>query len=167
MIEELEFKSDKELGKVPENTEAVIQVRAEKNRALGDFRTGEGAYGPWISIPFEIVEGQYKGTYASLMMTVDPNDRRFRKVFELATGIDVSEGHKATMSDFVDGIVNGRFKGVLSPDKNDPRYTRVVRLIERVADDRVDSPSGSGNGATDGGEVLSAEDDVHEDDVPF
>lgn len=157
-IGEINFESDDEIYKIKEEQEAVVQVRAEKDRELGDFKSGESQYGQWVAVPFEVVEGEHKGTWCSLMMTVDTKNRGFRKVFELVTGVDVSQGGTVSFDEFVDKICSGVYRAVIGPDKKNPQYVRVVSLEEQVGT-REDAPEAA--------TTVPGEDDVEDDDAPF
>lgn len=172
---ELTFQPEDDLYKTPpEGTVATVQVRAEKGRELGEWRSGVSKYGTWLSIPFEVIEGDYKGTYASMMVTVDRKDpddpqgksqgpdRRFRKVFEIATGMDISEGGSVSFAEFKEKLIGGTFEAVLGPEKKNPEYTRVIRLNKRVGDREGEAPAGNGGDA-----AVDVEGDPHDDDIPF
>lgn len=173
---EISFEPEEELYKAPpEGTVAKVQVRAMKGEALGEgWRSGVSKYGTWLSIPFEVVEGPYKGTWASLMVTVDRKDpddpegkgkgpdRKFRKVFEIATGMDISQGGSVGFAEFKEKLIGGVFEAVLGPEKKNPEYTRVVRINKRVGDREDGATVGGGDPAP-----QQVEDDPHDEDIPF
>lgn len=175
---DLEFESEEELPedeferrRIPENTECVVAVRAEKDRELGDFRNGESQYGPWMIIPFEVVDGDYKGEWLSQMVNVKTSDRRFRKLFETVTGVDISGGGKVSFEDFKEKLLGSRFKAMCGPEvrkdketgeKKETGYNKVFYLLERIGDhDRV-------NGAVETDTDVPGDDgDVADEDIPF
>jgi hypothetical protein len=155
---------------VPAGTKATVRIRQEKDRDLGDFRSGESQYGPWMIIPFEVSEGEFTGEWASMIINLKTSDRKFRKVFEVVTGIDVSEGGKVSFDDFKDKLVSSTFQAELGPEKRknasgdleETGYTKVYKLEERVGDVTR---------ATASDEVAPAapegEEDIDDEDVPF
>jgi hypothetical protein len=172
----LDFESDDQLPeqeyerkRIPPKTKAQVKVRPDREGNLGDFRHGESQYGPWMIIPFEVVDGDYAGEWASMIINLKTNDRRFRKVFEVVTGIDVSEGGSVGFEDFKAKLVSGVFEAELGPEtkKNsdgepeETGYTKVFRLDERVAD-----RDGAVASASDA-EAPAFEDDLEDEDTPF
>lgn len=173
----MEFGSEEDLPsggyekrRVPEGTVAGVKVRPDRDGNLGEFKSGESQYGPWMVVPFEIVDGEFAGEWCSMIMTVKPEDRRFRKIVEVVTGTDISSGGSLSFEDFRDKLIAGVFKAELGPEtrKNDAGepeetgYTKVFKLEERVGD-REDSPADSGASDQD----APALDDEGDEDVPF
>lgn len=136
--ETISFVSDEELRKpVPAGTVALVQVRPDKDGTLGEFKSGDSGYGPWMLVPFEVVEGEHKGEWASVMLNIKPTDRRFRAIFEAVTGIDISSGANVSFADFKSKLVSGIFEAELGPEKRkgvESGYTAVLRVIRRVRD---------------------------------
>lgn len=173
-----EFESEAELPedeferkRIPEDTVALVQVRAEKDRELGDFRHGESQYGPWMIIPFEVAEGEYKGEWASMMTNPKTSDRRFRRLFEVVTGVDISKGGSMSYEEFKEKLLSGVFKAKLGPEKRKNKetgeleetgYTRVFEIISKEGE-RENPTVGAGSDTDVPGD--SAE--VADDDIPF
>jgi len=171
MFDELEFETDEEIRKaVPEGTVAKVQVRALKDRETGEdlpideFKHGESQYGQWMLLPFEVVEGEFAGEWASMMLSIKTSDIKFRNVFATVTGIDVSKGGKVSFDDFKSKLVSGVFEAELGPEVRkgvETGYTRVNRLVERVSDRDVPVSETS--------TVVEEELDIEDsgEDVPF
>lgn len=144
MFDELEFETDEEIRKaVPEGTVAKIQVRPLKDKETGqdlpidEFKHGESQYGQWMLLPFEVVEGEFSGEWASMMLSIKTSDMKFRNVFATVTGVDISKGGKMSFDDFKERLISGVFEAELGPEVRkgvETGYTRVNRLIERVGD---------------------------------
>ena len=157
-----------ERKRIPPKTQAPVKVRPDRDGKLGDFRSGESQYGPWMIIPFEVAEGEYAGEWASMIVNLKPTDRRFRRVFEVVTGIDISSGGSVSFEEFKEKLVSGVFQAELGPEtrKNeagDPEetgYTKVYRLDERVGDREV------GDTGSDM-EAPAPEPDFDDEDTPF
>jgi len=172
MFEEgIEFKSDDELRKPIAGTEKV-QLRQRKDREtgdllpLGDLNTGQTKKGvKWVQLGFEVVGGENDGEWASMMLFVRPDEKKFRKVFEVITGEDVSSGGKVGWEEFVNRLKTGVFEAELTPDVRDGEetgYTAVQRLNTRVGE-RDDAAGGSAesSGSSD------ADAPGGEEDIPF
>ena len=168
-LDNLKFPSSEDLPEQerrvpPEGTPALVQVRPDRDGNLGEFKSGDSGYGPWIAIPFEVIEGEWAGTWAGLMLSVDPTDRRFRAVFSAVMGVDISSGGEFTFSDFKKRIVSGVFQAEIGPEKKrgEPTgYTRVSKLLERVRDREVTVSSASEEEAP----VVTPDGD--DEDIPF
>ena len=172
----LDFESDDQLPepeferkRIPPKTKAKVKIRPDKDGNYGEFRHGESQYGPWMILPFEVAEGEYEGEWASMIINLKTNDRRFRKVFEVVTGIDVSEGGSVGFDDFKAKLISGVFDAELGPEtkKNsdgepeETGYTNVYKLEERVGEreSAAASPSDS--------DAPAIEDDFDDEDTPF
>jgi hypothetical protein len=164
--ESLEFESEDDLRKpVPDGTVAHIRVRADSDGTRGNFKSGESQYGPWMIIPFEVINGDHQGLWVNMMMNLKTSDFRFRKTFETVTDMDVSKGGAVSFGDFKEKLLSGVFEAELGPEKRkgeETGYTRVNKLVRRV-------------GENDATEVASDVDvpaigintDVDDDDIPF
>lgn len=134
--ETITFISDEELRRpVPAGTVALIQVRADRDGALGNFKTGESGFGPWMLVPFEVVEGEHRGEWASMMLNLSGTDRRFRAVFETVTGIDISSGANVSFAEFKTQLIDGVFEAEVGPERRkgvETGYTSVFRLRRKV-----------------------------------
>lgn len=152
----------------PDGTIARVRIRPDQDGQLGNFKSGKSDYGPWILLPFEVVDGQHRGDWASIVLSVKPEDRRFRAVFSVVTGVNVSQGATVTFAEFKDKLVSGVFQAELGPEKrkNEPTgYTAVKRLIERVGErDELSSDAGSAPAPIP---VETGGAAVGDDDIPF
>mgnify|MGYP003554492425 CR=1 FL=1 len=174
-LDELEFETDDEIRKaIPKGTVAKVQIRqnrdpdTKEDLPLGDFKSGESQYGKWMVIPFVVTEGEYRGEWASIMLSIKTSDPKFRSVFQLVTGVDVSQGGKVSFADFKEKLITGIFEAELGPEekKGEPTgYTRVNRLIERVGERDADSsPSDHSEAPAEVDEPDMPDDS---EDVPF
>lgn len=169
MFEDIEFVSEDELRKpIPQGTVARVQIRADREGVLGDFKTGESKFGPWVLLPFEVTEGEHRGSWASMMLSVSGKDRKFRRVFQNVTGVDLSEGGSVSFSDFTEKLVTGVFEAKLGPEKRqgaETGYTTVVELGERVGERQ------GGEDAGTGGRIETTAEPVgvggSDEDIPF
>ncbi|MEA2276823.1 MAG: hypothetical protein QOC78_1783 [Solirubrobacteraceae bacterium] len=134
--ETISFISDDDLRKpLPAGTVALVQVRADRDGVLGEFKGGDNGYGPWMLVPFEVVEGEHRGEWGSMMLNVSGKDRRFRAVFEAVTGIDLSTGANVSFADFKQKLLDGVFEAELGPEKRkgvETGFTAVFRLTRKV-----------------------------------
>jgi hypothetical protein len=159
----IEFGSEEDLRKpVPAGTVALVQVRPQKDAELGDFKTGESQYGPWMIVNFEVVEGEHNGEWAGTIINVKPSDRKFRAIFEAVTGIDISSGGSVSFADFKEKLITGVFEAELGPEvrKGQPTgYTAVTKVLRRVRERDAAAVQ----------EVASVEasDDGNDEDIPF
>jgi hypothetical protein len=173
---DLEFESEDDLPedeftrkRIPENTECTVVVRAEKDKALGEFRSGESQYGPWMIIPFEVTEGEYKGEWLSQMVNIKTSDRRFRKLFQTVTGVDISAGGKVSFDQFKTDLLGGVFVAMCGPEvrkidgeKKETGYNKVFYLKEKVGERDVSAVAGGSDA-----EAPGQEDGVGDEDIPF
>ena len=147
----------------PAGTVAHVQIRPDRDGNLGDFKRGSHEeFGPWMSIPFEVTEGEYKGEWASMMLNLKTTDVRFRRTFEITTGVDVSQGAQVSFNDFTDKLVSGIFEAEIGPEKRrgeETGYTQCYKLLRRVGER-------DGQVSASDGDVpaIGASDD---EDVPF
>lgn len=166
--EVLDFEADSEIRKQPPaGTIAMVQVRPDRDGNLGDFKNGRSEYGPWMLLPFEVTEGEYKGQWASMMISVKTTDPRFRSTFEVATGIDIKDGAQVSFSDFKDKLISGVFEAEIGPERRKGQetgsgYTQCFKLIRRVGD-----RDAAGAAASDNEVPVIGESDEHDEDVPF
>jgi len=170
-MDTIEFKSDDELRK-PLSGTYKVQLRPQKDKdtgdmlPLGELRQGTSKNNvPWILLPFEVVGGENDGEWASTMLWVRPDDKKFRKVFEAITGIDVSSGGNVSFDQFITALKEGVFEAELGPDMRNGEetgYTEVKRINGRVGD-REESSSVS----TDTEAPADGASDGDEDDIPF
>jgi hypothetical protein len=108
----------------PVGTVARIQIRTDRDGNPEELARGSHEdFGPWLSIPFEVGEGEYKGESASMMLNLNVMDVRFRHTFEIATGIDPSQGAQVAFSDFTDKLVSGIFEAEIGPEKRRGKET--------------------------------------------
>lgn len=167
MFDELDFEADDDIRKpIPAGTTANVQIRAMKDMPLGEFKSGKSEYGPWMVLPFEVVDGEHKGQWASMMLSVKTSDYKFRNIFEVVTGIDVSQGGKVRFEDFRDKLVSGVFEAELGPevrDKKETGYNRVFKLTERVGDRDVTAESS----VQADSQSVDDLDDTDSEDIPF
>jgi hypothetical protein len=156
---------DEMYKKPPAGTVAMVQVRADKDGTLGNFRRGNHAeYGPWMSIQLEVAEGEYKGTWCSMMLNLSEKDRKFRKTFEVITGVDVSGGARVSEEEFLAKLVSGIFEAEIGPEVKkgeETGYTRCFKLVRRVRD--RDAAAAADTSDTN----VPAIGEDHEEDLPF
>ncbi len=167
----IEFQSEDELRKpIPAGTVANIKLRRNYDREteqllpLGELKTGKTRNDdtPYVVIPVEVVEGEHAGEWASTTLFVRQDDWRFRKAFEVITGVDIKAGGKVDFSDFVEKLKSGIFEVELGPerqkkgDDTPPKYTEVKKWIRRVAerDDLDESVEAEVEGAGDDPEDI-------------
>ncbi len=169
--ETIAFVSDDELRKpVPAGTTALVQVRSDKDGTLGDFKSGDSGFGPWMLVPFEVVEGEHRGEWASVMLNIKPTDRRFRAIFEAVTGIDLSAGANVTFSDFKKALVEGVFEAELGPEKRkgvETGYTGVYRILSRVRDRDAGAGPVAVAAPVHDAPAIQAAPSGSEEDIPF
>lgn len=138
MFEDIEFVPDNELRQpLPAGTEARVQVRPDRDGVLGDFKTGESKFGKWMLVPFEVVDGEHEGAWASVMLSVSGTDRKFRHVFHNVTGVDLSQGASVSFAEFKEKLLSGVFEAKLGPEKRKGEqtgFTTVVELGARVGE---------------------------------
>lgn len=166
--ETIEFASDDELREpIPEKTVARIQVRPSKDGELGAFPSGESKFGPWVMVPFEVVEGDHRGEWASMMLSVKGTDRRFRAVVKLVTGLDLTQGGVTlSFADFRERLVSGVFEAELGPERRkgeETGFNAVTRLIARVGD----RPRPAQADSLPVQSTSVAPSDGSDDDIPF
>jgi hypothetical protein len=172
MFEDIEFVPEEEINdRPPEGTTAIVKVRPERDGVLGEFRTGESKYGKWMLVPFEVTAGEYSGSWASLMLSVDGKDRRFRAVFQAVTGADITQGASVSFADFRDKLITGLFEAKLGPEKRkgeETGFTSVIRLERRVGE-RDDEFAGEAVTAVDpiDASTVSASTGTSDEDIPF
>jgi hypothetical protein len=178
-LDNLQFPSDEDLPErehkvPPAGTKAVAQVRPSKEGVLGDFRTGESGFGPWMIVDFEVIEGEYAGTWAGTIISVDPTDRRFRAIFTAATGVDISAGGNVTFKDFKEKLISGVFEVEIGPEKRKNKgtgqyeetgYTAVTKILSRLRD--RDPEELAAGAAGDEEEAIAASAPAGDDDIPF
>lgn len=159
MFDSLEFPADDQLRQ-PVEEGTIVNARARRNEeGEVDIRQGKSDYGPWISIPMVVVGGEHDGRYASHIVTVNPSSPKFREMFEVITGIDVSKGAKIDKDQFKVALTEGTFELEVGPSKKNPSYTEVKRFVRKV--DGVAAPASP---ATEAAPAASTTDD---DDIPF
>lgn len=167
MFEDIEFVPEDEMKKpLAAGTEATIQVRADRDGTLGEFRTGESKFGKWMLVPFEVVDGEHHGAWASLMLSVSGTDRKFRRVFQAVTGVDLTQGATVSFGDFKEQLISGVFEAKLGPEKRQGKetgFTTVVELGERVGERDNASASAPAIAATPEPVPAGAGDE----DIPF
>lgn len=160
----LNFESEENTRKaVPQGTVAHVQVRPDRDGVLGNFRSGESAFGPWMIVPFEVVEGEFKGQWANLMLNLKPSDFKFRKTFQAVTDIDISSGGQVSFKDFKDKLLTGVFEAEIGPEVRkgeETGYTTVTKVLKRVGDRSAVSQDTDLPG-------IGTSADVSEDDIPF
>jgi hypothetical protein len=175
MFDDLQFESEEELRKpVPPGTVAAVQIRPDKDGVLGEFKSGtHEKFGPWMSVPFEVTEGEFKGEWANLMLNVQTTDRRFRKTVEVVTGVDLSQGAKLDFEDFKQALVNGVFEAELGPEKRRNRdtgdleetgYTKVFRINRKIAERDQAASSNSTDQAVP---AVGEKSEGNDEDIPF
>lgn len=170
---DIEFQSEEELKKpIAEGTKAVVKLRPQYDREtggnlpLGELRTGKSKKGdPYIIVPVEVVGGEHNGEWAGTTLFVRQDDRRFRKAFEVITGIDISAGGKVNFSEFTEKLKTGLFEVELGPERprnegDAPKYTEVKKWFARV---------GERDDETEPDQPTSVEDEFDDggDDIPF
>lgn len=144
MFDNLEFVGDDELRKpLPPGTVANVAVRANKDGEY-EFKSGESQYGKWLAIPLEVVDGEHKGEWASMMVNVDPRNRRFRQLVGIVTGLDLSAGGvKLDWESFKEKLITGVFEAQLGPEERKNRqtgereqtgFTACFKFVRRVGD---------------------------------
>jgi hypothetical protein len=172
---DIEFQSEEELKKpLPEGTIAKVKLRPQYDRdaggmlPLGELRTGKSKKGdPFVIIPVEVVDGEHAGEWAGTTLFIRQDDRRFRKAFEVITGIDVTDGGKVNFDDFTEKLKTGIFEVELGPERprkgsdEPPKYTEIKKWFGR-AGERDDLEAAAPAGAT------SVEDEFPGgEDIPF
>jgi len=166
--ETISFVSDEELRRpLPAGTTALVQVRPDRDGTLGNFKSGDNGYGPWMLVPFEVVEGAHRGEWGSMMLNLTGTDRRFRAVFETVTGIDISSGANVSFADFKTKLIDGVFEAELGPERRkgvETGFTAVLRLTRRVRD-RAAAATASGPDEVPA--VVTERDAATEEDIPF
>jgi hypothetical protein len=130
---DFDFKSDEEIRtRPPAGTIAKVRVRPSKDGVLGDFKSGRSEYGPWMIVNFEVVGGDFHGEWASTILNLKPDDRRFRATFQAITGVDISGGGNVSFADFKDRLISGVFEAEIGPEKrkvksaDDQQYLKAV-----------------------------------------
>jgi hypothetical protein len=167
--ETISFVSDDELRQaVPAGTVALAQIRPNKDGELV-IRDGVSEFGPWLGCNFEVIEGEHKGEWASLMLTVKPTDRKFRAVFVAVTGEDISGGKDVSFNDFKNQMLSGVFEVELGPEKKRGEltgYTSVLKVVRRVRDrdGAATATTATAAAPTIESAPVSA---VADDDIPF
>lgn len=187
MFDEIVFEADDEVrSSVPDGTTAVLKLRRDKE--TGTFDTSEGEWivrskpyqrGPnqgkhWMSIPFEVAEGPFKGRWASLMLTIDSKDFQFRSAVKAIMGLDLSEpGVKLELPAFRAALEAGLFEGKLGPEKKrneageleETGYTKCFKLLKKVGERGPDEVAASESASI---EIPSIDDMAGgDDDIPF
>lgn len=189
MDDMIEIAGAEELFAPPsEPTEAVVKVRRDENGnhqiSVGDYKSEKKKGKKWIRIPFVVVGGPFNNRWATLFLDLDGKDSKFRKAFQVVTGIDMETmkaGTKMGLDDFKAKLAEGAFRAVIEQEtKWDPQakervptdFTAVARLLERV--DESELPASSSSSSADDDEDIfgvggsSAEAEASEDDdMPF
>lgn len=165
--ETLDFEAETDVRKrPPAGTIAMVRIRPDRDGNLGQFKSGKHEeYGPWMSIPFEVTEGEYKGEWAGMMLNLKTTDVRFRRTFEIVTGIDVKDGAKVSSDEFTAKLVSGVFEAEIGPEKRrgeETGYTQCYKLLRRVGERDT-----AASAASDGDVPAIGESDEHDEDVPF
>ena len=168
--ETISFVSDEELRKpVPAGTVALVQVRADRDGVLGNFKSGDNGYGPWMLVPFEVVEGEHRGEWGSMMLNVSGKDRRFRAVFETVTGIDLSTGASVSFAEFKQKLLDGVFEAELGPERRkgvETGFTAVFRLTRKVRQ-RDAQATASTQAVADAPAIVAGSGPEDGEDIPF
>lgn len=160
---EIDFPTEDEVRKrPPAGTTALVQVRPNKEGQL-ELKTGKHEkFGPWMSIPFEVIEGEYRGEWANMMLNLKPDDMRFRRTFEVVTGIDVTQGAKVEFTDFKNKLLGGVFEAEIGPEKKqgeETGYTKCFKLT-RVVGTRDDAEAGADTSVPEIGNTAPADEDI-------
>lgn len=134
--ETITFVSEDELRQpVPPGTIVHAQVRRDRDGELGNFKSGDSGFGPWMLVPFEVIDGPFRGTWASLMLNIKGSDRRFRAVFEAVTGVDLSAGASVSFADFKHALLDNTFEVEMGPEKRKGEatgFTAVHRVLRGI-----------------------------------
>lgn len=188
MDDMIEIAGAEELFAPPsEPTEAVVKVRRDENGnhqiSVGDYKSEKKKGKKWIRIPFVVVGGPFNNRWATLFLDLDGKDSKFRKAFQVVTGIDMETmkaGTKMGLEDFKAKLSDGAFSAIIEREtKWDPvakervptDFTAVARLVARIDEGDIPAASAStaddedifgvGSGAGDEPETES------DDDMPF
>lgn len=180
---DIEFQSEEELKKpVPAGTTANVKLRPQYDKEiggtlpLGELRSGKTRNDgtPYISIPVEVVGGDFDGEWASTTLFVRQDDRRFRKAFEVITGIDVSQGGNVNFGEFVEKLKTGIFEVELGPERprkgsDEPsKYTEIKKWLARVGErDDLGEQVPAAAADEDLSSPFADSDAGGEDDIPF
>jgi hypothetical protein len=137
--ETISFVPEDELPKreaLPAGTVALIAIRANRE-GVRELNDGVSEYGPWLSCPFEVIEGEHKGDWAGLMLTIKPDNYKFRAVFTAVTGVDIAGGKDVSFTKFKEQMLGGVFEAELGPGKKKGEltgFTEVTKILRRVRD---------------------------------
>lgn len=156
MLGDIEFPSDDKLeAPLAAGTEVTVKTRLNRDGEL-DIKQGNSTKTgkPWMSIPFEIIDGEHAGRWCSLMLNVDPYNRYFRSAIQTITGIDISSGAKLTEEKLVESLLGAVFEATAS--SNDKGFVNVEKLVART--------EGS---AAPAAVAIGAESGEGDDDIPF
>lgn len=182
MFDTIEFDSDADVKStpIPDGTTAPVKLR--KDRTTGTFfdsedkpviKSGQQRKDPsktWISIPFEVTEGQYKGRWASMMLTVDQKDFQFRNTIKVVTGLDLAQpGQKLEFDKFFEALQVGTFSAKLGPEKRNGEetgFSKCFKLVERVGDRPEDATPSDDSDPMIGLPDINDE-TAGDDDIPF
>lgn len=119
---------------IPQGTRTHVKALLDADGAPR-IATGTNAYGRWMRLDFEVVQGDYAGRQAAMMLTFDPRDRDFRAAVSTITGLAIAPGLTVSMSDIRSALKRHEFRAELGPQRRGGRetgYTNVYRLIGRV-----------------------------------
>lgn len=130
--ETLTFPSSEEMRRpIEDGTIANVAIRKNKDGERV-VQTGESQYGPYFILSCEVVDGEHKGDWASSFVNVKPTDRKFRSIFEVVTGTDLSAGGEASWPQFEEKLLSGIFSAELGPERkkrregDDQNYLRAL-----------------------------------------
>ena len=149
-----------EFKKPTEDVEVTVVLRADRDGNFPpELEMRDSKFGPWVSIPMEISDGEFEGTWTNLALTIKGTSRGFRSAVTVVTGKDVSEGGDVDLGEFSDKLASGVFMALVGPDKKKPEYTRVHKLIERVGE-REDAPGGDSDSEAPADAGTPADEDL-------
>jgi hypothetical protein len=183
MFDSFEFDAEDELNKPLEaGTVANVRLRQRKDKdsgemlPLGDLQTGETKKDgtPYVILLFEVADGEHSGHWASMILFARPSEWRFRKVYEVVTGVDLKSGGKFDYNDFVDKLKTGIFSAELGPQKprnpeEPPQYTDVKKIIERVGERDMEAEAAQRQEDSKTNDLKDEVelDDTSDEDIPF
>ena len=78
---------------IPQGRRTYVKALLDADGAAR-IATGTNAYGRWMRLDFEVVQGEYAGRQAAMMLTFDPRDRDFRAAVGTITGVTIRSGRQ-------------------------------------------------------------------------
>lgn len=189
MDDMIEIAGEEDLFSPPDQpTEAVVKIRRNENGehliTVGDYKpTSKFAGKRWMRLPFVVVGGPYNNRYATLFLTLDGKDTRFRKAYQVATGADgetMKAKQNVSLSELIDIFASSTFLAVIQRETSWDKVakervptdkTEVARLIRKLDEDEVPAAPADDEdffGVGGGSEATAAEpEDGADDDMPF